>query len=287
MLPSPGELTCFFEVANCLNFSRASERLGVSQPSVSLAIKRLEQSISTPLFVRHKQGVTLTQAGDHLLSQVKPLLSHWENTKRQAKSAHEEVRGKVTIGCRSAAAHHLNKFILCVLELYPELEINLKFQSSLQTTESVINSSIDIGIVNNPLNHHDLVIHQMDCTRMSFWVGHGDREIQDIHSGKAVILCEPELPIAQMLLRKLEKSNIPIGRLLTANSLEVIAHLTATGCGIGILPSCFAAHQHPGKLRLIEELPFCEYQVCLIYRYENKHVRAVSTVLSMLKSFDL
>jgi len=61
MLPSAAELEYFLEVANTLNLSRASERLGLSQPSLSLAIKRLELSIGTQLFIRHKQGVTLTQ----------------------------------------------------------------------------------------------------------------------------------------------------------------------------------------------------------------------------------
>lgn len=63
MIPSVAELTYFLEVSNSLNLSRASERLGISQPSLSLAIKRLEQTIGTSLFLRHKHGVSLTQAG--------------------------------------------------------------------------------------------------------------------------------------------------------------------------------------------------------------------------------
>ena len=47
MLPSPSELTYFLELSQSLNMSRASERLGISQPSLSLAIKRLEKSVGT------------------------------------------------------------------------------------------------------------------------------------------------------------------------------------------------------------------------------------------------
>ena len=64
MVPSAAELEYFLEVSSTLNLSRASERLGISQPSLSLAIKRLEQSVGTELFIRHKHGVTLTQAAD-------------------------------------------------------------------------------------------------------------------------------------------------------------------------------------------------------------------------------
>ncbi len=52
MIPSPHELTYFIELAHTLNFSRASERLGISQPSLSNAIKRLEQTIGVEVFIR-------------------------------------------------------------------------------------------------------------------------------------------------------------------------------------------------------------------------------------------
>lgn len=285
MLPSPAELTYFSEVAHCLNLSRASEKLGLSQPSLSLAIKRLECTLGTHLFIRHKQGVTLTSAGEQLLAQVKPLLEHWENTKIQTRASHSEVQGRVTIGCRSTMALYLSKFVLYLLEKHPRLEINFSHQSSQKTTEGVINSSIDIGIVVNPLRHDDLIIHELDNTEITFWVGAGERNIQDIHSGQAVIICEPNIPQVNSLLRKIEKENISIDRIITANSLEVIAHLTMEGCGIGILPSCFAQMLYANKLKRVADLPVCSNEICLIYRYENKNVRAVNTVVTALKGF--
>lgn len=68
MLASPHDLTYFIELSGTLNFSRASERIGISQPSLSAAIKRLEHAIGTPLFLRGKNGVTLTPAGKRLFA---------------------------------------------------------------------------------------------------------------------------------------------------------------------------------------------------------------------------
>lgn len=283
MLPSPAELTYFFEIASCLNFSRASERLGVSQPSLSFAIKRLENTLGINLFIRHKQGVTLTPAGEQLLAQVKPLLHHWENTKIQAISLHNEVRGKVTIGCRSATSLLLGGFLRNLLEKHPRLEIDFKFQSPQKTTEAVIDSSVDIGIVINPLQHYDLVIHKIDDMETSLWVGHGNQNIQNIDSGEAVIICEPNVPHSQILLRQLEKLNFRIGRILKVNSLEAIANFTIEGCGIGILPACFATNMYSDKLKKIEGMPVCTDDICLIYRHENKNVQAISTVIAALK----
>lgn len=60
MMPSPADLSYFIEVGNVLNLSRAAERLGISQPSLTLSIQRLEHSVGTALLIRSNKGVTLT-----------------------------------------------------------------------------------------------------------------------------------------------------------------------------------------------------------------------------------
>ena len=84
MIASPSDLCYFVEVANTLNISRAAERAGISQPSLTLAMQRLEEAIGTPLLCRSKSGVTLTQAGKQLLEHTKQLLHLWAQVKGQA-----------------------------------------------------------------------------------------------------------------------------------------------------------------------------------------------------------
>ncbi len=285
MLPSPSELTYFSEVAHSASLIRAAKKLGITQPSLSMAIKKLEHTLGTPLFIRHKNGMSLTPAGETLLTQVKLLLQHWENTTIKAKASHEEVQGRVTIGCRSVTAFYLGSFLLSLLEKHPKLEIHFKHQHPQKTTEKVINSLIDIGIVPNPSQHDDLVIKQIGKIEMNFFVGDGERNIQDIHSGQAVIICEPNVPQKQFFLKEFQKENIKFARMITTNSLDVVARLTIEGCGIGILPTCFAKKTYPNQLRPVVNMPVYFNEMCLIYRYENKHVQAISTVVTALKDF--
>src|SRR5688572_24846665 len=107
MLPSPAELTYFLEVATVLNLSRASERLGISQPSLSLAIKRLEETLGANVFIRHKNGVSLTQAGKQLLRHTRQLLHDWETTKSRALASKLSVEGSITLGCAPSIAIYL------------------------------------------------------------------------------------------------------------------------------------------------------------------------------------
>jgi DNA-binding transcriptional LysR family regulator len=286
MLPSAAELEYFLEISNTLNLSRASERLGVSQPSLSLAVKRLEHSIGTPLFIRHKQGVTLTPAGKQLLRHTRQLLQDWKNTKSQALASQQEVQGYFTLGCHSTIAIHiLSGFLADLLENYPKLEIHLKHDISRKITEKVINLSIDIGIVVNPFKHPDLIIQKLCTDEVGFWVGKGKRNIQDIYSTQAVLLCEPDLTQTQKLLKKCTKIGISPSRIMTINSLEVIAKLTANGCGIGILPARVVKSTYPDKLKKILKTPIHTDEICLIYRPENKNIQAIQTIIHTIKDF--
>lgn len=284
MLPSAAELTYFQEVASTLNLSRASERLGISQPSLSLAIKRLEQTIGVALFIRHKHGVSLTQAGKQLILHTRQLMQYWEKTKSEALASQQEIQGHFTLGCHSTIAIYLmSKFLPDLLEDHPKLEIHLKNDISRKITEQVINLSIDIGIVVNPIKHPDLIIRKLCDDEVTFWKSNGNRATQDIHSKQAVLLCVPELTQTQFLLKRAKEAGIITQRIMTVNSMEVVANLTASGCGIGILPQRVAYAINPNQLKSIPNTPTYPDEICLIYRHENRNVQAIQTITDTIK----
>lgn len=285
MIPSSAELVYFFEVANTLNLSRAAEKMSISQPSLSMAVKRLEESVGEALFIRHKTGVTLTPAGKHLLLHVKQLLQYWENTRTQAVAFHQEMQGSFILGCHSSITTYtdINKILPDLLEKNTQLEIHLKHDVSRNITEGVINSSIDIGIVANPIKHPDLIIQKLYNNDITFWTGPGNREIQNINSKKAIIICDPNLAQTQFLLKENKIRKIKYSRILTTNSLESVASLTANGCGIGILPACLAAAIYPEILKRVAKAPAYSDEICLIYRHEIRNIPAVKMIISEIK----
>lgn len=285
MLPSASELTYFSEVAHCLNLSHAAKKIGISQPTLSMAIKKLEHTLGVSLFIRHKSGLSLTPAGVAFLSQVKTLLQQWNNILITTHAAHEQVVGSVTIGCRSVTGYYLGGFFASLLGKYPTLEIHLQHQNPQETTDKVINSVVDIGLVTDPEEHPDLIIAKIGIIKMGLWVGKGTNDCQNIHSGRSVIICEPEIRQHQFFIKQFQHSNIKIARMITTNSLDVVASLTLEGCGIGILPNCFAAKSYPDTLRPVMNMPIYVNNMCLIYRHENKHVQAIKTVINALKEF--
>lgn len=282
MIPSPADLTYFLEVANSLNLSRAAESLGISQPSLTLAIQRLEKSVGTPVLIRHKRGVTLTKSGKQLLAHTRQLIEHWETIKAETLASNEEVQGSYVIGCHSSVAlFSLPRFLTELMQAHPKLHIRLQHELSRKITEKVINLTIDIGIVVNPVRHPDLVIRQLDQDLVQFFTSPSkSHPTRNLASGSAIILCDPEMNQAQSLLKSLKKNNLSYERLIASNHLELIAQLTKAGCGVGILPTKVAKGH---GLKPIKKAPTYHDDICLLYRGENRNVKAIQAISAVIK----
>src|SRR3989344_1950132 len=250
---SPDDLQYFMEVSNTLNLSRASERLGISQPSLSAAMQRLERFTGTALLVRHKKGVTLTSAGKQLLIHAKQLQEYWEIVQSRLLLANEELQGRFTMGCpASIALSYLSKILPDLLEHHKKLEIELKHDNSRKILESILDSSIDIGLIVNPVKHPQLIMQKLCEDETAFW-------------------------------HLLDKKGMRYARMLGTHNLEVIADLTAQGGGIGILPTSLA--KRFGKLKKIANTPTYPDEIYLVYRPENRTVKAIQTIASAIKAF--
>jgi len=285
MIPSATDLTYFLEVAKTENVSRAAERLGISQPSLSTAIQRLEHSVGAVLFVRSKRGVVLTQAGKQLLTRSRELLHLWEHVRSGALASVNEVQGSYRIGCHpSVARKAMPLFLPQLLESHPDLDISISHDMSHRVTNDVISMRTDIGIVANPVRHPDLVIQPLYKGEMTLWYSAAKKyPLQDIQSGKAVLIYHHELLQVQNLLKVLEKKGFRFARTITSSNLEVISDLVGHGAGVGIMPAPVALRV-PYKLKPVKDVPVMADDHCMIYRVENKNVRAMQVICAAIRN---
>lgn len=286
MMPSPAELSYFLEISNTLNISRAAERLGISQPTLTLAVQRLEVSLGVPLLIRTKAGVQLTQAGRKLASQGRALLHEWERIRDEATKDESEIRGRYTVGCHpSVALYSLPCFLPQLLEEKTFLEIKLVHDLSRRITEDVISFKVDFGIVVNPWRHPDLVIKSLCTDEVSLWVGRKQSPLQDPKSGNGVLICDPDLIQSQFILKQLPRSGFLFRRIVSSSSLEVIRALVASQAGVGILPGRVAQRVGLHSLRLLSRrAPKFDDKICLIYRADVQRSRASRLVARWIET---
>jgi len=284
MIPSVLELTYFLEITRTLNFTRAAKNLYISQPALTRCIQNLEKKVGAELFIRHKNGLVITRAGKKILLSVKPLFEYWKNTQLEAVSLHNQIQGSIKIGCHSTIGIFMHGIMKEMLENHPQLDIEIFTSTSTKISQRVIDLDIDIGIVSVIAPCPDLIIRKISETQASLWVGEVKHKIQDIHSGEAVLICNPEYHFTQAMLQKCKNEKINFKRVFKANSMEVIASLTANGCGIGILPIYLTQYLYPDKLTRVSKAPFVVDSLYLIYRKEYVNVQAIKTVISAIQN---
>ncbi|MGZ3768665.1 MAG: LysR family transcriptional regulator [Bdellovibrio sp.] len=286
MAPSFTDITYFLEVAQFKNISRAAERLGIAQPSLSAAIKRLEDCLGVTLFIRGRSGVQLTKAGKELSEQGRSLLLSWEQLRADINKKETEVSGQYVLGCHtSVALYSLSGFLPSLIQQYPDLEIKLAHDLSRKITERVISFEVDFGIVVNPFRHPDLVIRELCTDEVVFWTAPKPSSTQCLDKKKGVLVCDPNLIQVQKLIDDLEKKGRGFRRIIHSSDLEVISELTASGVGVGILPKRVATRISIHKLKpLDEKLPVFKDKICLIYRVDAQKTYGSRIIIDAIKS---
>src|SRR4051812_14379413 len=200
MTPTPSlrDMEYFLEVASAGSISRAAERLGMSQPSLSLAVQRLEESIGAPLLLRGKSGVSSTACGKRLLERAGRLCEDWRRLRDHVVASQRSVAGSYVLGCHTAvAAYTLPSCLPALTETYPALHLTLAHDLSRKIVEATISMRVDIGIVINPVRHPDLMIRHVCSDQVTLWRAPHD----DAPRNADVLLCDPDLLQTQSLMR--------------------------------------------------------------------------------------
>lgn len=258
------DIKYFMTISETLNMTRASEIIGISQPAISYAVKRLESKLGGQLLIRLKNGIQLTKLGEEFKKRSHRLLYEWEQAQNLANPESGLVQGSYTIAVHPSVALYTLEFFLPKLQVdFPRLDFNFIHGLSREMTEKVISWEADFGIIVNPIEHPDLVIRQL-CT--------DEVTIYHAKNTQDKLIYDKNLAQSQYILKKLNKK-INFSGVLSSSNLEVAAKLTSIGLGYGILPARVAA-QYSHLIKL-DDAPIFKDEICLVYRPE-KHNNSVS-----------
>ncbi|VDL04334.1 Hca operon transcriptional activator HcaR [Pseudomonas aeruginosa] len=145
------QLRAFLAVAQSLSFAQAGERLHLSQPALSLAIKSLEESLGGPLLERTTRSVSLTPEGETLLPLALRLLADWDNTEELLRQHFTLQLGKVSIAAMPSFAGNLLPLVLKTFrERHPRVNVAVHDVINEQVLEMVRNRRVELGIAFEP-----------------------------------------------------------------------------------------------------------------------------------------
>lgn len=139
------QLEIFVALVQNESFSIAAKELGISQPTVSLQIKQLEEELDTALFIRSTRELKVTEAGTLLYKEAKNLLTKRD---RVMEKFGEKNQNKIIVGVsKIPASHILPKVLLKYRREFPNISVIIKETNSVQTIKKVSDYMVDLGIV--------------------------------------------------------------------------------------------------------------------------------------------
>lgn len=144
-------LRCFLMLAEELHFGRAAQRLAMTQPPMSVAIRQLEASVGAQLFVRNSKTVQLTAAGRALLPEAQALLARASHARQLAQDVAQGQAGSLRIGFVGAMLYRgLPQMVQPFQAAHPRLRLELRELSSAEQLVELRQDRLDAGFAHTP-----------------------------------------------------------------------------------------------------------------------------------------
>ncbi|NYT36024.1 LysR family transcriptional regulator [Allopusillimonas soli] len=145
----------FVVLAETLNFRRAAERLHMSQPPLSVSIRKLESELGVDLFVRGKDGVRLTPSGEAALADARRALFHANQFNEAARAASTGDGGVLRVGFVGSATHYiLPRIVTAFRSRHPGVQLVLREATSVRIMQGLEDDTLDVGVVRVPVSSH-------------------------------------------------------------------------------------------------------------------------------------
>src|SRR5262252_1825559 len=281
------QLETFLEVARLCSFSRAAEKRFRTQPAISAQIRALEEEVGARLLDRSGGKVSITAAGKIFQKYAEETLEGRKTTLTAIAETERVPRGEIIVGANEGTCLHILPEVFAEFKKqYPDVAVNIKRADYAKILESVIDNSVDFGVVSLPVNDNRLTVVL-------------------IHRDELVIIAPPDHPLARMKSATVaEASRFPLvvpkaGHTRDAleslfhdrklkpkyamelDSSELLKRFVAAGVGVGFISRSNVLEDIAAKV--LVAIPMADVQIrrdlALVFRKDKSLSRAAVTFI--------
>lgn len=270
----------FYYVAKNESITRAANELAISQPAISKSIKTLENQINTSLFIRKRDGVTLTEAGETIYNKIKEAIDLIDSAENDLKVLTNMESGTINIGASKTIIHeYLMSYIKSFHKKYPKITIRIFTDKTSDLIKKAKIGLIDVIFTNLPYNLPSdfkeiklMDLHDCLVANSNFKYLKG-KKISKKELEKLPLLILTKGATTRIRLDDYcVENNINIKPEMEFGSNTLIKEFTEAGFGIGMLTEEHIKKELENEtlFKLNIELPFKEKYLGLIYNIDNK-----------------
>lgn len=232
----------FYAVARAGNISRAAKDLYISQPAISKAVGRLEESLGVTLFTRSSRGVSLTAEGQVLYQHVSNAFDILSRGEHELKRIRDFNIGQIRIGVSNTLCKYiLLPYLKGFLEQFPHVRILIDSQDTARTISMLEQQQLDIGLIAEPRMRRGLSflpVMQIEdafvCTRayldnLKIREGEG----ADLFTCGTILLLNRSNMTRAHIDAYFAEQGIEPRQVLEATTMDLLIEFAKTGLGIG------------------------------------------------------
>ncbi|MEK9714246.1 MAG: LysR substrate-binding domain-containing protein [Methylophilaceae bacterium] len=285
------ELKFIIAVAKEKNFRRAADKCFVSQPALSLAVKKLEEELNVKIFERSRTEVKVTPVGQKIINQAIVVLDEANKLKDISSIGQEQLKSPLKVGLIYSVAPYLLPLIIPVLrKKTPEMPLDVEENITKNLESSLKSGSIEAAVIALPFD-----IPGTECIPLydeefnvvvpsnHAWAKKKEIIAKDLSSEKVLLLNNEHCFSKQVVEACPELSKK--SEVLQGNSLETIRNMVASNLGISVLPKTATAINYNNPL--VKIIPFKNpvpfRRIAIAYRKSTVRMEAIEKFVLALK----
>lgn len=296
------ELRYIVAVAREKHFGKAADTCFVSQPTLSVSIKKLESELNTQIFERGNSEISLTEVGKKIVEQAQYVLDEAARVRLIADQGKDHLIGPLRLGVIfTVGPYLLPRIVKTIINATPEMPLILFENYTANLLEQLRKGSLDIAILAEPFEQNGLGI--LPLYDESFVVAvpknHSLNKIEkvasdDLKSETMLLLGVGHCFRDQVLdvcpeSARFASSSVGIQKTFEGSSLETIRHMVASGLGITVLPKMsLQSHLDNTNVNFIEfKDPVPSRRVAIVWRKSFSRTKAVEKIYELICSVKL
>ena len=260
------ELKYIVAVARQKHFGHAAEACFVAQPTLSVAIKKLEDELGVVIFERGGTEISMTPLGAQIVAQAERVLEQTASIKEIAKQNKDPLAGPFRLGIiYTVAPYLLPSLVRNMIDRVPQMPLILQENFTVRLLEMLRQGELDAAIMALPFSDHGLLVQPLydepfvvAMPRQHPWAARKSITSGDLKSETMLLLGNGHCFRDQVLevcpeMARFSNGGSGISRTFEGSSLETIRHMVASGIGITVLPQASVPDMHTpdGMLRYV------------------------------------
>ncbi len=238
------QLEYLLAVANCGSFSRAADICFVTQPSLSMQIKTLEEELGVVLLDRTKKPVIPTEVGDVVIEQARQTLMAYNNIKEAVDEHKSEISGKLRLGViPTISPYLLHRFIPTFVSRFPKIELEVCDMVTADIIDSLKRDKIDAALVAGGTCGDGIIEHELFNDRFYAYVSpenplyeRSNIRFEDINLKDLVLLSSGNCMRDQVIELCMAKRDVPSHYSFVSGSIDTLMRIVDCTHSVTIIP---------------------------------------------------